>query len=109
MLHAIANLDSLEQIAQSALAQINAQLKENVLTGHVFVMLDLWEMIVHLRDVKVVVDSINIAMTVVVHATLDTLEQFAISEHAPMIVLDMDIASMDHVIVALVGLVTIVL
>jgi len=55
------------------------------------------------------VDSINIAMTVVVHATLDTLEQFAISEHAPMIVLDMDIASMDHVIVALVGLVTIVL
>jgi len=74
----------------------------------VFVMLDLWEMIVHSRDVKVVVDSINTATTVLVHATLVTLVQFVTSEHAPMIVSDMDIVSMDHAIVALDGLVMIV-
>jgi len=109
MPHAIANLDSLELTVQSALAQINVQLKENVLIGHVFVMLDLWEMIVHSRDVKVVVDSINTATTVLVHATLVILVQFVTSEHAPMIVSDMDIVSMDHAIVALDGLVMIVL
>jgi hypothetical protein len=42
----IVNLDTLEPIVPSALVQTNAQDKENVLIGHVFVMLDLWEMIV---------------------------------------------------------------
>lgn len=40
------NLDTLELTVLSAPVQINAQDKENVLTGHVFVMPDLWEMIV---------------------------------------------------------------
>jgi len=44
---AIANLDSLEQIVRLVPAQINVQDKENVLIGHAFAMLDLWEMIVH--------------------------------------------------------------
>jgi len=57
----------------------------------------------------VVVDLTNIVMTVLVHATLGTLEHLVISEHAPMIVSDMVIASMAHAIVALVGLVMIVL
>jgi len=57
----------------------------------------------------VVVDLTNIVMTVLVHATLGTLEHLVISEHAPMIVSDMVIASMVHAIVALVGLVMIVL
>jgi len=47
MPHVIVNLDSLELTVQLALVQINAQLKENVLTGLAFVMLDLWELIVH--------------------------------------------------------------
>jgi hypothetical protein len=44
---AIANLDTLEQIAQLVPAPTNVLVKENVLTGPVFVMLDLWEMTVH--------------------------------------------------------------
>jgi len=43
MPHVIVNLDSLELTVQLALAQLYAQLKENVLTGLAFVMLDLWE------------------------------------------------------------------
>jgi hypothetical protein len=100
----IVNLDSLELIVQSALAQINAQLKENVLIGHAFAMLDSWEMIVHSRDVKVVVDLINTVMTDLVLATLVTLALTVISEPAPMIVSDMVIASMAPATVVQVGL-----
>jgi len=57
----------------------------------------------------VVVDLTNIVMMELAHVILDSLEQFVISEHAPMIVSDMDIASMVHVIVVLVGLEMIVL
>lgn len=108
MLLVIANLDLLEPIVQSVHALINALLKENVLTGLVFAMLDLWEMIVHLRDAKVVADLINIVMMALAHATQVTLEPTVISELAPMIVSVMVIASTDHAIVVLVGLVMIV-
>jgi hypothetical protein len=47
MLLVIVNSVLLELIVQSVLAQINVLHKENVLTGLVFVMLDLWEKIVH--------------------------------------------------------------
>jgi len=48
MLHVIVKLDTLEMIVQLALAQINVQVvMDFVLIGHVFVILDLWEMIVH--------------------------------------------------------------
>jgi hypothetical protein len=46
-------------------------------------------------------------MTDHVHATQDSQEEIVTSKHAPMIALDTDIASMDLVIVAQVGLVMI--
>lgn len=108
MLLAIANSDSQELIVQLEHAQINVLVKENVLTGHVFAMLDLWERIVHLRLVKEDVDSTNIVMMVFAHVTQDSQEQIVILELAPMIVSDMVIASMDHAIVVQDGQVTIV-
>jgi len=108
MLHAIASSDSQELIAQLEHAQINALDKENVLTGLVFAMLDLWERIAHLRLVREDVDSINIVMMVSAHATQDSLEQIVILELVLMIVSDMVIASMDHAIVVQDGQVTIV-
>jgi len=109
MQHVTVKWVSLEMIVQSVLVQTNVQLKENVLTGHVFVMLDSWELIVHSRDVLVDVDQINIAMMVHALVIQDSQEPFVIFEHAPMIVLDMVIALTDLVIVVLDGLLMIVL
>lgn len=105
---AFVNLDTLELTVVSALAPMNALVMENVLTGHVFATVVLWELIVRSRDVRVDVETTNTVMMVPVLATLDSLAETVISEPAPMIALVTDIASMALAIAVLVGLVTIV-
>jgi len=68
---AIVSWDSPELIVQSVLASMNALDKVNASTGPVFVILDSWEKIAHLRDVKVDAATTSTVMTDYVLATLD--------------------------------------
>jgi hypothetical protein len=70
-LHATVSWASQAQTALLALAPMNVMEMESVLIGLVFVILDTWERLAHLKDVKEVAIATSTVMTERVRVTPD--------------------------------------